>query len=55
MITDPMKIATLLMHGLQNLIDEGATENLRREGHDLYWPFDVREVIGVHSHHSRHG
>jgi hypothetical protein len=55
MITDPMKVATLLMRGLQNLIEEGETQNLRREGNNLYWPFDVREVVGVHTHHSRHG
>lgn len=40
------------MRGVQNLIDEGDTQNLRREGRDYYWPFDVREVAQVHTHHS---
>ena len=39
------------MRGLQNLSDEGDTQNMRREGRDFYWPF-VREVAQVHTHHS---
>ena len=55
MITDTMKIATILMRSLQNLVEEGETDNLRRIGNEVYWPFDVQQVTGVHTHHSRHG
>jgi hypothetical protein len=50
MITETHKIAILLMRGLQNLIEEGETDKLRREGNELFWPFDVREVVGIHTH-----
>jgi hypothetical protein len=50
MITDTTKISIALTHGLRNLVDEVETNNLDRRGNDLFWPFDVSQVAGLHLH-----
>ena len=55
MITDAYKLATALMRGLQNLVAEGETDNLIRRGNELFWPFDVQQVEGMHSHKIGYG
>jgi hypothetical protein len=50
MITDTPKITILLIRGLQNLVEEDETDSLWCEGNELFWPFGVRDVVGIHGH-----
>jgi hypothetical protein len=52
MITDIVTISKALLHGIRNLVEEGETDNLIRRGKDLFWPFDVKQVEGLHLHRS---